>query len=112
MSIGSVSKMFNKHHQAIEYYNLSIDIYKTLGLRYRSDIASNLSGIALAYRNLSQYEKCLESYEQLRHIYEELDEKISIANTLYDTAIVYKKLPDYRKATECYKKAEDMYKKI
>ena len=92
-----------QYDKAIEYYELTLVIYKDLGLI--DFVATVLGNIGIVYDAWGQYDKAIEYYEQSLAINEELEKKDQIATVLNSIGSVYGSWGQYDKAIEYYEQA-------
>lgn len=76
--LGSLSVRKGNPTQALEYYNLSLDIRTEL--EYLSSKASTLENISRVQKNLNQFEKAIENLQKSLQIREKLADKRSIGS--------------------------------
>lgn len=68
----------------------------------KAQILNQLAGV---YKNLNQYEKSIEYYQQSIQLFEELNRPGYLINSLLNTAVLYKELQDYARQERYARKA-------
>jgi len=90
----------NKLRESIEYYNLSMEIFRELGCKI--NVAVNLEAIGFAYFQLREWDKSLENYEKSLLIFEELNSKNNIQTLLWRIGWCYERQKQHDKADDYY----------
>lgn len=114
-NIAFVYKKMEKYEKAIENYQKSFRMYKTINLDQQdhSDLASCLEKIALIYEIIEKPEKALENYQEsfriYKNIYPNQPNHKDIIRCLINIDLVDKKMKRFCELMKCNEKALEKY---
>jgi len=95
--LGFYSRIKGKNRTAIKYHNRALSLYTEMGNEDRQVLVLNELGIV--YKNLSQYEKSIETYKQGIEIAERI-ESTRLADVYSNLAVVITYMKKYDKALQ------------
>ncbi|MBD2485541.1 tetratricopeptide repeat protein [Planktothrix sp. FACHB-1365] len=96
--LGRCYYLLSKYHQAIEYYQKSLDLARELG--NRANEAKALRGLGATYNSLGNYNEAILYLEDSFKIAQEIDNRYLEGSCLGVFGLVYQNLGNYAKAIE------------
>jgi len=99
-NIGYTLTDLGNFQEALEHYQISIELFKTLGEENREAIAYN--DIAYIFQSQGLVEKAIENYIKSLKLLEKMDDKASLAACLNNIGLLYHDQNNYEKALEYY----------
>lgn len=109
-NMGYLSNIHGDAEVAIQYFEKSINIYKTIN--DKSGLASTLINLGHIYDNRGIINKALDCYYESLSIQEELENTKGIATALNGIGFIYYKQDEAEKALEYYNKSLAIRQKI
>ncbi len=110
--IGLASVDIAEYEDALFYYNLALDVYKSE--EDREGIALQLQNIGVIYHMVGRTVDALRNYLEAVRILEQLDTVRPgiLANNYLNTAIVFMQIDEHEKALYYYLKADKIYSNL
>lgn len=106
-SLGSAYYFLGEYHQAIDYYQQSLEIVQEIG--DRSGIAYSLNNLGSAYDALGEYQQAIDYHQQSLVIAREIGDRRGEADTWFNLAIVLNKLNQQQDAMGAYRNSRQLY---
>lgn len=100
-----------KHAQALEKWSEAIEIATAGPLLFKSIIPAWYNNIGLAYENLGEWEKALESFERSRAGFQELGNEISQSIPIGNTGRYYLLRGENDRALEYFQRSSEISRK-
>lgn len=111
MAIGGLSRIYillDNNEKAIEYLQKAIMLSSKTSLNYQVAI----SHLAIAYKNIGNYEKALKYNFEALEIEIENGDSLNIAKSYNSIGVIYKKMEDYDKSIYNLNKAFEIKEKL
>jgi CHAT domain-containing protein/Tfp pilus assembly protein PilF len=101
--IGNIHNRQGEYSQALEYYDKSLALRRSLNDTL--GIAQTLGNVGFAYSSRGDYEQALDAYRQSLALKETVGDKRGMGNTLNNMGIAYDEEGNYSLAVEYYEKS-------
>lgn len=109
-NIGYTLTDLGNFQEALEHYQISIELFKKLGEENRVAIAYN--DIAYIFQSQGLVEKAIENYIKSLKLLEKMDDKASLGACLNNIGLLYHDQSNYEKALEYYMKGLEVKEEL
>jgi serine phosphatase RsbU (regulator of sigma subunit) len=103
--LGIIERRHGNMPQALEHYQISLNINKDL--KDSRNEATCYFNIGIIYRDLKEYDKALNYLNLSLDIREKMNDNIGLAGSYNGIGVLYRRMKDYEKAIEYYNKSLD-----
>jgi tetratricopeptide (TPR) repeat protein len=108
--LGRTYKEWDKHEEAIIYYQASRNLYQQQNREH--NVANQWYWIANCYREWGQYEQALEAENQELALRQKLDDQSNMADAYYQLGRIYQDWGKYIEAIAHYEQSRDLYQQL
>ena len=109
INIGHIYALKEAHERAMAYYDSSLLFLANQNKSYQKQRAMAYNSIGVTAKNMGNYSKALENFDQSLQIKKALQDELGIAMSQMSLGTMYQKLGKWQKATESYNSALETF---